>query len=200
MEIDIDEISNLLYHLVEVTLTVKISGQHKSLFVAPSTTLGIEKDCDPKLIYRGYLKAYDPVSKSVILCLIQDGLMLENMMVLGYYIDKLRISGQPSALSPQDVQNIIEQNLSSKYTHNSKSVHDGLSQSNQDPGLVERSDRTLQWLLKNRIPARLEPSDGSIIIADSVRLKSPYKSSSDYVCPNRIVLKRIKRIVESQIE
>lgn len=191
-----DRASELLHQHVVVTTTVKIKPGSQD--VQPEFLKIDNKllDQERKLMYTGYLKALDPITKCTILCSIDRGAISNNILILGNNIDEIRISCTPEVISTTEVERIIKVD-----TLNRQSKHPYFAQrisSLTAEELHRRRDDILEWLARNRIPAILNQDGNEIVIADSVKLKAPYESSSDYICPTRVVLKRVKQIVDSR--
>lgn len=184
------EKAKLLFHHVDVITNVKEGEKLESRFLIHSK--------ERVLIYSGYLKTIDPISSSVILCLIESGKIVEQVIVLGRIVDDVIISEKNNVLQPGDVEQIIKQDTvkrvknSTFYSQNKTPVPITLEE------IQQRRDSIMEWLTKNRIPAKVDILSNEIIVAGKVRLKAPYQYSSDYVCPTRVILKRIKDIVDSR--
>lgn len=187
MELNMDEISKQLYRNVVVTLRVDRTREYKSEFLSHVTT--------NNLAYSGYLKAFDPITKSVILCSIKDSKVDKNILIIGHNIESIRVSNE-DLLPLNVVEQIIVDNRNEQLNKQADlfSKTDRLSAGQ----LEERRLEILSWLEQNRIPAVSEPSTNDIIIGDCVRIKSPYENAADYVCPTRVILKRIMKLLESR--
>lgn len=182
--------SQLIYHHVKVKTKVNKPAE----FV--SNEFFYSDDRFKNLIYTGYLKALDPITKSAILCIIDNKAVTKNILILGHIIDKIQLSHEENAIPTIEVQQILQADTQLRQA--------GHPYFNQKASPIteeeqhKRRDEILSWLAKNRIPAVLDEATDDIIVADSVRIKAPYEDATDYSCPTRVVLKRIKQIVENR--
>lgn len=148
------------------------------------------------LVYSGYLKAYDPLTNSTILCHIVGGNVTENVIILGHTIDSVThyVDSTNPSINRSEVETIVIQDTLNRCKNNPY-------YSDKNSTITEaniRGDEIVNWLNKNRIPAYIEESSKDIVISDSIRLQQPYEHISDYRCPTRIILKRIKTIIDSR--
>lgn len=179
----------LLYTSVKVITKLQRSDNLKSSFLC-------ELDVQNKLIYCGYLKAYDPLTKSIILCHIKNDKVTDNILILSHAVDTIisNESDKDQGLDHTRVEAIIISDLANKCKYNLERKTVELS----DEDSVKKASDIIDWLSKNRIPAHVEEGSNEIIIADDIRVLSPYKDIQDYKCPTRIILKRIKTIIDSR--
>lgn len=178
------------YHHVRVATTVRKASDFDPQKSFPFVVRNQSSD---KLVYVGYLKALDPISKSAILCQIENSEITKNIIILGHCIEEINLSEENDLIPPCDVRRIVELEQSQKFTNHS-------SHSLTDQEVKDRRDEIVGWLRKLRIPANVDAITNEVIVADSVRIRPPYESATNYICPTRIVLSRIKRIVESRGE
>lgn len=189
-----EDIAKLHYKHVEVKTKLRRRPDFSHTFCLP-----ISDDQTSELTFSGYLKAVDPISKSTILCKINDEQIIEqNLLILGHHITYVKCTNRDDSIPPTEVERIIETScrleLSNHPFFNRNSPSEELSGEQLDKRRVEISD----WLSRLRIPNRLDEVNGEIIVADTVRIKPPYEFTSDYICPTRIVLNRVKQIVDSR--
>lgn len=191
-----DCVSELLYQHVVVISTVKIKAGtqdvHPEFLEVDNKLL----DHEQNLVYTGYLKTLDPITKCTILCSIECGTVTNNILILGHIIDEIKISCNQETISTSEVEQIIKSDTLKRQSNHPYFAQKISSLTTEE--LHRRRVDILEWLARNRIPARLNQDGNEIIIADSVKLKPPYDSSNDYVCPTRVVLKRIKQIVDNR--
>lgn len=190
MTSNLDSISRLLYNHVNVVTTIKRTDDFQCPFASLHNQM---------LIYSGYLKVIDPLTKSTILCSIdsQKRIVTNNLFILGHTISEIQLSdiaSRTAALDVQDVQHIIETDTATK----TLSIPYFKRVLLDEEELNQRRQEIFDWLKKNRIPVDLNPMNNEIEIAKSVRIRAPYEHESDYICPTRIVLSRIKSIVDSR--
>lgn len=189
-------ISELLYKNVEVITTIKMnikSEDPRPAFLHIKNDLSV---VEKRLVYKGYLKAFDPISKSTILCSIDKETVINNILIIGQIIDEINLALEPGAISPSKVEQVVQADTLRRQTGHPFFIHRTSIITKEE--LLERRDEILKWLGKNRIPAKMNQDELEIIIADSVKLRPPYENSTDYICPTRVVLKRIKQIVDNR--
>lgn len=190
---DLSKIYDLLYHHVIVLTKVNRAKDCSINFDGTSEKLG------KVLEFTGYLKVVDPISKSVILCQIKDEFIVNNALILGHVISSIQVSTMLDAIPTSVVSKIIQEDSSIKFEAHPYFEGRRKNQLLSSEVINRRGDEIIEWLRKKRIPARRDCVDNSIIIADSVRLKSPYESPCDYTNhKNMVVLKRLKNIVDSR--
>lgn len=205
---NLHEAAKLLYNHIDVITTIKRGRDFQSEFLRECK---ISANCDDnsdqnkshELVYTGYMKAIDPLTKSIILCTIEDNQITNNILILGHNIYNIQLSAvnnnPNNVVPPSEVKQIIETDTSAKIANHSffyRPENTKISLSKDE--LIERRDEILDWLKKNRIPVSINKETNEVIIADSVRVRAPYEHESDYICPTRIVLKRIKQIIDSR--
>lgn len=192
---NLSDIEQLLYHRVRVLTKISKSINYVSSF-ASSTT-----DLNGLLIYIGYLKAFDPLTNSAILCSIIDGKVDENIIILGHIIETIELDIQNKEygyIDASNVEEIIKIDTSKKcenhpyFKNKINSIESNVDQ------LDNRCHQIIKWLNKNRIDAHVDQNTKNIVIADLITLRSPYVHVSDYICPTRIILKRVKNIIDSR--
>lgn len=177
--------------LVEITLTLNRCDKYKSIFLRPSSRCS-------DLIYVGYLKALDPLTKSVILCSIKDNIVVDNLLVPGQNIrtiSKTNLDSGEVALSRDIVSKILAEDTNKKLKECPYYRSNIIESHKQELNVLKRGEDIVSWLTKNRIEAKIDKDTRAIIIANSVRLDYPYMNDSDYTCPTRIVLKRLQKII-----
>lgn len=197
MESTIKE-SNLIYHHVNIITKLKKSSHFKSDFLDYS-------DCDnnhgvqQNLVFSGYLKTIDPISRSVILAIIDttNNTVKSNILILGQNIDTISKSSGDS-LIPKKVETIFKLDNLNKLASHPYYKRDTTKYQLTDEELVDLQNEIISWLKKNRIPVEFDQLTNNIIVNDIVRIKAPYEHITDYICPTRIVLKRIKHIIDSR--
>lgn len=189
---DLSKIYDLLYHHVIVSTNVNRTKDCSINFNRTSEESG------KVLEFTGYLKVVDPISKSVILCQIENEIIFNNALILGHVISSIQISTMLDAIPTSIVSKIIQEDSLIKFE--AHSYFEGSNhQSVSSEVINRREEEIIEWLRKKRIPAQHDCVDNSIIVADSVRLKPPYDSPCDYTnCKNMVVLKRLKNIVDSR--
>lgn len=189
-----DEIYKLHYHYVKVSTNIKRSSEFKSNF-SPSIDCDIETSL---LIYTGYLKVIDPISKSIILSLIDipNGIVMNNILILGQHVrevTKLEDNGNHEL-----VRDILERDSCEKVANHPYYKRNSSRLVLSKGELKLRQDEILSWLKLNRIPSKLDASSEDLVIADSVRIKPPFEHKSDYICPTGVILKRVKHLIDSR--
>lgn len=180
----------LLYTNVKVITKLRQSFESRSPFL-------VKADVGDELAYSGFLKAYDPLTKSVILCHIKNDIVTENIIILGHTIESVVSHDQidqDQILHPSKTEKILIEDILNKCRNNSELESTKLS--NED--IRRRRSEIVEWLTKNRIPVKIEDTSSDILIVDDIRVQSPYENISDYKCPTRIILKRIKNIIDSR--
>lgn len=185
---DISTISGLLYHHVDVITKHKRRPDFQEDFV----------DLEAQsLIYSGYLKAIDPHTKSVVLCRISsDKLVNDNALILGHNICDIKLSNYKSddAITVEEVEEIIQSDREKRLE--SHPLFDQRYVCSKEE-LDFRRDLILNWLRKNRLPVSCDFDNGDIIVCGRAKIKPPYKNTKDFICPTRVVLKRLQHIVNS---
>lgn len=201
-----DKAKRLLYQYVDVQTNIKKDSNFQSEFIIP---LGLElRNCDDnltdvkQLIYSGYLKAIDPLSKSTILCLVNsDNLNItSNLLILGHTISDIRCSAyiKPDNVDPGAIQELIESDSQVKLAKHPYFYRPETEHTLSQDELIGIQKSIIAWLEKYRIPVELNENNAELVVANSVRVKPPYNHESDYICPTRIVLQRVKRIIDSR--
>lgn len=183
---------DLLYHHVSVLTTVR---QTKDCSINYTT---ISDEPGEFLEFTGYLKVVDPISKSVILCQVEEGTIVNNVLILGHVINTIQISTKPDSIPVSVVSGIIQKDSLTKLKAHPYSKGEAANSLVKSETIDKREEAIIKWLKKNRIPAKYDGVNSCILIADCVKLKPTYQFLSDYICPNRIVLKRLKHIVDSR--
>lgn len=191
MVLDLEKAYKLQYHHVIVSTNVERSKNCSIKFVKTSSEPG------EKLEFFGYLKVVDPISKSAILCQIKEETVVDNILILGHVIIDIQLSGELDEIPTDNVSRIVQQASQTKIqTHPYFARNTTDRHTSED--LIRRKREIIDWLKRNRIPVEQDcANNADLLIADSVRLKPPYQYDSDYICPTRIVLKRLKHIVDS---
>lgn len=193
MTIDYEDSIKLLYHHVTVKTIVKRASDFESEFIHQNY-----KDANEHLIFAGYLKVIDPISRSVILCLIESERIINNLLVLGQNIHLIEHSQDPDTVASAEVQAIIQADSArrlSSLPFFAKSKNRTAADTKET---VEKSEVLSQWLSANRIPHEIRPDTLEIVVGGVARIRPPYEHESDYICPTRIMLKRIMHIVNSR--
>ena len=169
----VEEIAQLLYQYVKVELKIE------------------------NLSYSGYLKTCDPITKTVILCYPSEDRqsIRKSLIIHGNHIDNLVPSENETQLSPSDIETLIEKDYLERLADNN--IHNCHYNSKPSPQVPERGEKLYQWLLENRLPVKFDYDTKNIHISDCIKIMAPYTRDSDYITPNRIVLKSVKKIVES---
>lgn len=186
------DISLLMYECVDVLTNIDRARDFDCPF-APRNYLKAQDEGREKLVYSGYLKAIDPITKSVILCNLKDKALCQNILILGRHIvDITKSDYSIDSLATEEVQTIIQNDSSRRLKDHPfhRKEHPSLTEAE----LSDRCDEIMRWLSKNRIPAGRCGKD--IVVAETVRIKPPYEHVTDYICPTRIILDRLKRIIE----
>lgn len=191
MELNTVSAISLLYCYVDVRTHIERSHGYKSTFCNRIPNLPNEQE--KNLIYTGFLKAFDPLTKSVILCNIEESTLTDNILILGRHIVSIAKSSiETPKFTRDEVQSVIN-----SATSLSSAEYPYLQCSNLDETeLSEKCDKIVEWLKKNRIP--VERRGNNIVVAENVKIKPPYEHATDYICPTRTILERLKRIVESR--
>lgn len=194
MVLDFDEIAKLQYHHVNVITSIREGRDLKSEFTQ-SNFKSIKPDdkIDNHVVFVGYLYIIDPITKATILCLIEEEKVVKNIIISGHSIFQIIASSDNNTLPSNEVKRIIARDRKLKSEAHQHSITDSTS----DEEILRRRDSIVTLLSSHRIPIRVEPESNVIVVADSARLKPPYKHEFDYICPTRIVLKRIKHLVDS---
>lgn len=189
-------VSELLYHHVEISTTIKINIKAQEVrmeFLLVDDNLLYNEQ---RLVYTGYLKALDPITKCAILCVIDCDTVTNNILILGQVIEKIELSRKTDTIPVSKVEQTIQRDTLKRQASHPYFAHRKYSITKEE--LQRRRDNILEWLLRNRIPATINENGQEIIIADSVKLKPPYEESNDFICPTRVVMKRIKQIVDTR--
>lgn len=181
---------------VRVITTIRRSHDYESGF-CDKTGSQEERDEDSNLLtYAGYLKAIDPITKSVVLCKIDSEEVTGNILILGHNVARVTPSLTAQIAEKDLVQRIVEEDTKKKLSQHP--YFRDKSDDKLDPlEVLERQSSILKWMERNRIPASVDKVRDEIIIAGDVRIRPPYERESDYICPTRLILKRVKSIVDS---
>ena len=197
MVVDSSVAKQLLYSYVDVVTTIGAGLRLDSKFLSANAQQ------QQSLIYSGYLKAFDPVTSSSILCLIEDNIVRRNLIVLGCnIIDIIPSLTTVNKLSPTEAGAIIELDSQTKAARHP--FYQRTSQSGaglvtlEGETLVEVRDEIVDWLKVNRLPVSVDEQTHEIQVAGSIRINPPYEHETDFVCPTRVVFKRIKHIISSR--
>lgn len=192
----IADLANLQYCHVRLQTNITRGGDFTSPFLYSS----IHSHPDTKLLhYRGYLKFFDPETASIFLCNIKDKQVVDNILIFGHTIKSIEADEYDDLLlDPEEVEAIINADTDKRIVNNqffNKNINrTTLSESE----LNSRQNEIVSWLRINRIPIRIDEVTGDLIVAEMIKIKPPYEFDSDYVCPTRLILKRMKNIVDSR--
>lgn len=180
-----------MFHHVDITTNIDRAQDFDCPF-APKNRLESRGGRNTKLVYSGYLKAFDPITKSVILCNLQGKALCQNIIILGRHIVSITKSDNSTdSLPVEEIQSIIEKDSSHRLVNHP--FHRKGTSSLTEAELSDRCDEIIKWLIKNRIPA--ERCGNDILVAETVKIRPPYEYVTDYVCPTRTILDRLKRII-----
>ena len=188
------EFHSMLYRRVIITTVVKVSPE----FIC-DPHFGYSTD-ENNVSFVGYLKTVDPETEAAILVCIKDGLVLRSMLVLGHCIKSITLLADEKndSASSQMIKDIIEKDDkvgASNYVTLSICQDESTREY-----LANLKEPIKNWLTKNKIPVRTQDGTDNLIIANCVILKPPFTDECNYICPNRIVLYRIKSIIDQFIE
>lgn len=195
MIIDLQIVEKLLYNHVNVATSVSKGRDRTSSFLI--------EDANKELTFSGYLKVYDPISGSIVLCHISEGKVAKNILILGCNISAINQTPESAShLQPIDVRRIIELDRQAKVAHHpyfqrSHSLEEQSTIHNHR-NIEKLRDEIVGWLRENRLTVTTHEPSNDIIVADRIRIRPPYKHESDFVCPTNIVLKRIQHIINSR--
>lgn len=195
MAVIFKEIVKLQYQHVKVVTNVKNIGELKSVFV--NHVEEKQKSDNNYLILQGYLKVVDPITISTILVHIEDEKVKENIIILGRNITRISLSEKLDVIASDKVKTIVELDTALKRENLPFFKRDYAIHSLSSEEVIKRKDLIVKWLRDNRIPCTFDSNSNEIIIAEKIRLNAPYEHITDYACPTRIILKRIKHIVDS---
>lgn len=179
------------YSYVTVRTRIKKRADSSSLFILQ------DGDSDNLyLSYRGYLKALDPVTRTVVLCYIKDEEVVETVFIFGHNIISVECEcDEKNLIPPHIVKRTIEDQSKKLLVACPFFLNLDASSNLTEEDLKQRKDKIISCIKANRIPVALDRLDETIVIADSVKIKPPYAHDSNFICPTRLILKRIKAIV-----
>lgn len=204
--IDFIKSIELLYTRVDVVTSIKKTRDFESPFLQTSQDKNKPEDNNlihNQLVYTGYLKVIDPITTSTILCSIEETNVTNNILILGNNICDIRPSPKCDnlvELNSLEVRKIIELDSERKLSNHPYFYRPQSKSSLTPEETARRGEKILAWLKENLIPAKINEDTNEIVIAESARIRPPYEHESDYICPTRIVYKRIKRIIEKGLE
>lgn len=135
--------------------------------------------------YKGFLGTFDPITKSIVLHQIGSTDVIKSVLIMGWVIKDVTALVTTNGLTKSEVKLMIEKNHKKILAEHPYFVESNCENSSKE---------VYEWLVKNRIPASLG-SNGDIDIADCIRIKPPYDKESNYICPNRIILSRVMKLV-----
>lgn len=191
------KIYKLHYHNVEVLTDLKKSSEFTSDFCIPNSS-DSKRTSNQILVYAGYLKAIDPITKSIILTAIDEASnrVLKNILILGQHV--VSVHEVETNVPVTKVKYILEQDSQEKVKSHPFYQRETEIDLLSPDQLKSRQEEILNWLKLNRIPTVLDELSNDLIIADSVKIRPPYQHVSDYICPTQVVLKRIKHIIDQR--
>lgn len=194
MKFNFEECVKLLYKHVDVSTDIKQARDFESSFVTNRTS--DNKSSEILLTFSGILKVIDPITGSTILCCIEEDRVTDNILILGHCITDIKLSPlEPYQKTCQSICDIIESDTQAKLKHHPYFNRPETYSSLTPKQTVERRDSIQAWLSKNRITASINEETNEIVVAERARIRPPYEHESDFVCPTRIVYKRLKRII-----
>jgi hypothetical protein len=186
-----EKAKELLFKRVDVETNVKKSKDFSSDFSSHD---------GKQLIFTGYLKTVDPISHSVILCQpdTDDKSIAKNILILGQNICDVRstLDSNPKSLTEVDLKALITNEHAIKLGNHPYFYKSAARQNLTEQELIATQAKVISWFKKYRIPIVLDDQSQELIVADCVRIRPPYEHETDYICPTRVVLKRIKYIVD----
>lgn len=113
-------------------------------------------------------------------------------------IDELKmITNQDHLESPETIRNIVEK---TDKVQLSRYYADNTPDEATNRQMNELKETIKSWLVTNKIPVETKDGTNDLVIANCVTLKPPYTDECNYICPNRIVLYRIKSIIDPFIK
>lgn len=186
--IDLDGAKKLLYHFVHTHTNIRRTKDFTSQFASDAA--------GGNLILTGYLKTIDPISHSVILCLIdeQTGLVSDNILILGQNISDIKLADNGNKIDCKRVKDFIDIDSHEKLKHHpyfQRPTKPTLTR--QELSLLQ--GRIIEWFTKWRVPIELNEETQELVVK-SVRIRPPYEHEADYVAPSRILLRGIKHMVD----
>lgn len=195
----ISKATSAIYQKVIVVTNIK-KGHESGLNSMPEAVKSFIDPSPGLLTYEGYLKAVDPLSASIILCSIDDRTksISHNVLILSHVITDIIPRHGTSKIEASVVEEIVERERSSALAGHPYFHRTGVKQTVTDEELRCIQESITSLFQRYRVPIRLEKSNQELIIADSVRVKPPYNHESDYICPTRVILQRIKHMVDSR--
>lgn len=188
---DTKDISPLMYNYVNILTNINRARDFDCPFAQQDFTR-TQDEGQQRLIYSGYLKAFDPITKSVILCNLKNKAVCQNILILGRHIVNITKSEDSiNNLPTEQIQSIIQDDSTRRLKNHP--FHRKEDSDLTEAQLSDRCDEIIKWLEKNRIPA--ERCGNDIVVAGTVRIRPPYEHVTDYICPTRTILDRLKRII-----
>lgn len=195
MVLDLEVIGNLMFKFVTVRTNIRRTKDFESDFSIDKPEFPNGTNNQTLLTYSGYLKAFDPITKSAILCSIENNKVINNILILGHSIDQIQLKQNDKYCN--EARQIIEADSIEKSSQHPYFHRPGVN-SITDEELLKRREDIISWLKKNRIPMEVNQDTSEIIIAESARVRPPYEHEIDYICSTRIVLTRLKHIIDSR--
>uniref|UniRef100_A0A023GA07 Gem-associated protein 6 n=1 Tax=Amblyomma triste TaxID=251400 RepID=A0A023GA07_AMBTT len=132
-------------------------------------------------VLAGYVKTIDPVSKSIVMVLLDDGRPSRVHVVMGHAAKSLTVV---TDASPAEKEHIEELFMPESVELNTEQLR-------------HKKENLRSWMCVNRIPVA-EPANepGVLVIAGSVRLLPPY-GLEDLQCTNSLVMGKIRGIISA---
>lgn len=194
-----EKAKQLLYQLVVVETDVRQTKDFASSFLADGNIEQIStKDGKLNLAFNGYLKTIDPISHSVILCHLTGESIVDSLLILGRNIRDIRLSKilNRNSLTVCDFEQLVERDQQAKLRNHPYFCKPPTNQPLDPEELTLSQARIINWFNKYRVPIKLIEDTQELLVADCVRIKPPYLHESDYICPTRVILRRIKYMVD----
>uniref|UniRef100_A0A6M2CZI6 Protein ovary overexpressed n=1 Tax=Rhipicephalus microplus TaxID=6941 RepID=A0A6M2CZI6_RHIMP len=130
-------------------------------------------------VLAGYVKTVDPISKSVVLVLFEDGKAKVLHVIMGHAVKSVTVVTDASPAEKEQIETLF------MLTQKELSAEE----------LRQRKENVRSWMCVNRIPiAEATKEPGTLVIAGSVRLLPPY-GPDDLQCTNSLVLGKIHRMI-----
>lgn len=160
--------------------------QYSELILSPreikklvNTDIAVETKSEQSL--RGYLKTIDPVSNTLVLQMqTNNDKQVSIQLIPSHAIRKvISYDKKIEELDKKSFEQLVQrkQQLSSM-------------------NAVQDARRKIQQLLeKNKLPSKLDELDGSIIVGDTCKIKTPYREQ-DIECANYKVSKNLRTILK----
>uniref|UniRef100_A0A1E1X0D2 Gem nuclear organelle associated protein 6 n=1 Tax=Amblyomma aureolatum TaxID=187763 RepID=A0A1E1X0D2_9ACAR len=132
-------------------------------------------------VLAGYVKTIDPVSKCIVMALLDSGRPVTVHVIMGHAVKSLTVVTDAAPAEKEQIEQLF--------------MPQRMKLSNEQ--LRQKKEKLRSWMCINRIPvAESADQPGVLVIAGSVRLLPPY-GPEDFQCTNSLVLGKIRGIISS---